>query len=173
MNEKGILRNVPLSHIPVTAPTGNLINFVKSLNECATEKSINDLSDTADGPAFEKIINSSDWDPAEPVTSSNKAILINMFLYEEPVVRRGKKVEAIRESLKAMSFTRHFGKDAISHFLGKPEVLDCRRLVNLVKWKESDDSKITRVSKWFCSYITELNETMEHDENMLRKLLKF
>ena len=127
----------------------------------------------ADGPAFEQIINSSDWDPAEPVTSSNKAILINMFLYEEPVVRRGKKVEAIRESLKALSFTRHFGKDAISHFLGKPEVLDCRRLVNLVKWKESDDSKITRVSKWFRSYITELNETMAYDENMLRKLLKF
>ena len=53
LNEKGISGNVPLSHIPVTAATGNLINFVKSLNECDTEKSINDLFDTADGPAFE------------------------------------------------------------------------------------------------------------------------
>ena len=119
LNDKGISGNVTLSHVPVSAATGNLINFVKSLNECDTEKSINDLCDTADGPAFEQIINSSDWDPDEPVTSSNKAILVNMFLYEETVVRRGKKVEAIREGLKTMSFTRYFGKDATkSFFLG-------------------------------------------------------
>ena len=52
-------------------------------------------------------------------------------------------------------------------FFGKPEVLYCRRMVNLLKRKESDDSKITLVSQWFHSYITELNKTM------LRKLLKF
>ena len=63
LNVKGISRNVPLSHISVTAATGNLINFVESLNEFDTEKSINDLFDTADGPTFEQIINSSDWDP--------------------------------------------------------------------------------------------------------------
>ena len=40
-------------------------------------------------------------------------------------------------------------------------------MLDLVKWKESDDSKITQVSQWFHSYITELNETM------LRELLKF
>ena len=102
LNDKGISGNVSLSHIPVTAATGNLINFVKSLNECDTEKSINGLFDTADGPAFEQIINSSDWDPDEPVTSSNNAILVNMLLYEETVVRGGKKVEAIREGLKAI-----------------------------------------------------------------------
>ena len=144
LNEKDISVNVPLSHIPVTTPTRNIINFVKSLNECDTEKSINDLFDTGDGPAFEQIINSSDWDADEPVTSSNKAILENMLLYEETVVRRGKKVEAIREGLKAMSFTRYFGKDATKSYLGgKPEVFYCRRMLDLVKWKESDDSKIT------------------------------
>ena len=67
-----------------------------------------------------------------------------------------------------MSFTRYFGKDATkSFFLGGPEVLACRRIINLVKWKESDDSKITQVLQWFRSYITKPNETM------LRKLLKF
>ena len=50
LDEKGISGNAPLTHIPVTAATGNLINFVKSLNECDTEKSINNLFDTADGP---------------------------------------------------------------------------------------------------------------------------
>lgn len=43
---------------------------------------------------------------------------------------------------------------------GGPEVLDCRRMINLLKWKESDNLKIKDVSQWFCSYITELNETM-------------
>ena len=85
------------------------------MNECDTEKSINDLFDTADGPAFEQIINSSDWDPNEPVTSSNKAILANM-LHEEIAVRRGKKVDATRECLKAMSFTRYSGKIQQSQF---------------------------------------------------------
>ena len=33
--------------------------------------------------------------------------------------------------------------------------------------KKPDDSKTTKVSQWFCSYIAELNETM------LRKLLNF
>ena len=114
LNEKGISGNVPLNHIPVTAATGNLINFVKSLSECDTEESINDLFDTADGPPLEQIINSSDWDPR--LRRSNKAILVNMLLYEETVVRRGKKVEAIREGLKAMSFTSYFGKDATKSF---------------------------------------------------------
>ena len=52
-------------------------------------------------------------------------------------------------------------------FFGKPEVLYCRRMVNLGKWNESEDSKITQVSQWFPSYITELNETI------LRKSLNF
>ena len=68
---------------------------------------------------FEQIINSSDWDPDEAVTSSDKATLVNILLYEETVVWRGKKVEAIREGLKAMGFARYFGKDATkSFFLG-------------------------------------------------------
>ena len=71
-----------------------------------------------------------------------------MLLYKETVVWRGKKVETIREGLKAMSFTKYFGKDATKTFFlgGKPEVSDWRRMVNLVKWKESDDAKITQVS---------------------------
>ena len=92
LNEKGISGSVPLIHIPVTAATGNLINFIKSLHECDTEKSINNLFDPADGRAFEQIINSSDWDPNQPVTSGNKAIPVNILFYEETPVRRRKKV---------------------------------------------------------------------------------
>ena len=92
LNEKSISGNIPLSHFPVTTATGNLINIIKSLNECDTEQFINDLFDTADGFAFEQTTNSSDWDPDQPVMSSNKATLVNMLLYKEAVLRRGKKV---------------------------------------------------------------------------------
>ena len=109
VNWKSISGNVPWSHILVTVATGNLINFVKSLNECDIEKSINDLFEFADGPPFEQIYNSSDWNPVEPVTPSKSAIPVNM-LYEKTIVRRGRKVEAIREGLKALSFTRYFGR---------------------------------------------------------------
>ena len=56
----------------------------------------------------------------------------------------------------------------LSHtfFGGGPEVLDYRRVVNLVRWTESEGSQIIQVSEWFCSYLTEQNETI------LRKLLK-
>ena len=67
------------------------------MNECNTGKSINDLFDTADSSAFEQTINSSDWDPNKSVRSSNKAMLVNMLLYEKTVVWSGKKGEAIQE----------------------------------------------------------------------------
>ena len=50
---------------------------------------------------------------------SNKAILVNMLFYEETVVRRGEKIEATQGGLKAMSFTRYFGKGATKSLFGE------------------------------------------------------
>ena len=36
-----------------------------------------------------------------------------MLFYEETVVGRGEKIEATQGGLKAMSFTRYFGKGAM------------------------------------------------------------
>ena len=69
------------------------------------------------------------------------------MMYEKIIVRRGKKVEAVREGLKAMTLTRYFCK--VFFFLEKPEFLDCRRMENLIKWKEIDNSKITPFHKGF------------------------
>ena len=56
-------RKCPLESYPSYCGNRKLINFVKSLNECDIEKSINDLFEFADGPPFEQIYNSSDWNP--------------------------------------------------------------------------------------------------------------
>ena len=78
-----------------------------------------------------------------------------MLLFEKTVVQRGKNVEATREGLKVMIFTGYFGKDATSNFfyffifLEKPDILVCRCMVNLMNQKESDDSKITELSRQF------------------------
>ena len=94
-----------MDHIPVTSSTGNLLNFIKSLYNCNNEQSIKELFNSADNrPAFEQLVSSVDWDPNEPITIANKEILINLLLYEETIVSRGKtmRVEAMREGLKVM-----------------------------------------------------------------------
>ena len=91
LNEEGVSGNFQRDHIPVTSSTGNLLNFIKSLYNCNKEQSIKELFNSADGPAFEQLASSSDWDPNEPITVENKEILINFLLYEETIVRRGKK----------------------------------------------------------------------------------
>ena len=80
-----------MDHIPVTSSTGNLLNFIKSLYNDNNEQSVKELFNFADGPAFEQLVSSTDWDPNEPITTENKEILINLLLYEETMSAEGKK----------------------------------------------------------------------------------
>ena len=126
LNEESVSGNIQIDHIPVTSSTGNLRNFIKSLYNCNNEQSIKELFDSADGPAFEQLVSSADWDPNEPITVENKEILINLLLYEETIVRRGKKLEAMREGLKVMGLAPFFCMDATRQlFLGAPVCLKC------------------------------------------------
>ena len=108
LNEESVSGNIHMDHIPVISSTGNLLNFIKSLYNCNNGQSIRELFNSADGPAFEQLVSSTDWDPNEPITIENKEILINLLLYEETIVRRGKKVKAMREGLKVMGLAPFF-----------------------------------------------------------------
>ena len=112
LNEQSVSGNIQMDHIPVTPSTGNLLIFIKSLCNCNNEQSIKGLFNSADGLAFEQLVSSTDWDPNEPITVENKEILINLLLYEETIVRRGTKVEAMREELKVMGLAPFFCMDA-------------------------------------------------------------
>lgn len=118
-NENGVSGNTPLNLILLTATTENLINFIKLLKQCDTEERINYLFDGAYGPAFDQIINSSDWDSNEHITMKNKDISVNMLLYEETIGRRREKVGAIRKGSNVMSIAKYFRYPATkSIFLG-------------------------------------------------------
>ena len=168
LTENGVSGNISIDQIPVTAATGCLLNFVKSLSSCGTIESINELMDSADGPAFEQIISSSDWDPNESVTVENKNILINLLLYEETVGRRGRKVEAIREGLIAMGFGNYLHVKATQDmFLGSPVGMDNEIMLSLIEWNHPENERIEKVTGWFKTFV------QVADQEMLVKLLKF
>ena len=58
------------------------------------------IFNSADEPAFEQLVSSSDLDPNVPIAVENDKILINLLFYEETVVGRGEKKEAMHEGLK-------------------------------------------------------------------------
>lgn len=72
LNENGASGDIPLNQKPTWSSYRNLINFIKLLNQCDTEKKTSDLFNSANGPAFGQIISSSDWDPNEHITMKNK-----------------------------------------------------------------------------------------------------
>lgn len=78
------------------------------MKQCDTEERINYLFDGVDGPAFDQVINSSDWDSNEHITMKNKDISVNMLLYEETIGRRREKVGAIRKGSNVMSIAKYF-----------------------------------------------------------------
>ena len=112
------------------------------------------------------MVSSTDWDPNEPITVENKEILTNLLLYEETIVRRGKKVEAMREGLKVMGLAPFFCMDATRPlFLGAPVTLNAQIFVKLINWNTNKDVK--SIVDWFHSLI------LTSDVDILKKLLKF
>ena len=112
------------------------------------------------------MVSSTDWDPNEPITVENKEILINLLLYEEKIVRRGKKVEAIGEGLKVMGLAPFFCIDATRQLLlWAPVALNVQTFVKLINWNTNKDVK--NIVDWFHSFI------LTSDVDILKKLLKF
>ncbi len=168
-NEDGTSGDISLEDIPINSATGCLINFVKLLRKCDTNEAINDLFNTADGPAFEQIISSSDWEPTEAITLTNKDILINLLLHEETITRRGGKVKAIREGLIFMGFKEYLCLEAArSLFHGSPKYIDTDEFLNLIQWEHSeDDTKKVESMSWLKSFIKQATQ------RQLTDLLKF
>ena len=118
-----------MDRIPITSSTGNLLNFIKSLYNCNNEQSIKELFDSANGPVFEQLVSSTDWDPNEAVTVENKEILINLLLYEEA----DKLVRGLAP-IFCMDVTRQL-------VLGAPVALNPQTFVKLINWNRNKDVK--------------------------------
>ena len=122
LNEESVSGNIQMDHIPITSSTGNLLNFIKSSCNCNNEQSTKELFNSPDGPAFEQLVSSTNWYPNEPITVGNKEMLINILFCEENIVRRGKKVETMRQGLKVMGLAPFFCMDATRQLLVRARV---------------------------------------------------
>ncbi len=169
LNEEGTSGDLMLECIPLNCATGCLINFIQLLKSCESNDAINELFSTADGPAFEQIISSSDWDPNETVTMDNKDVLVNLLLHEETITRRGGKVRAMREGIIFMGFQRFLGFQAARNlFLGTKRYLDNEEFLSLFEWDESEiDPKRVECMAWLKNFVRNADQTK------LRDLLKF
>ena len=168
-NNNGTSGDIPLEHIPINSATGGMINFIKSLRRCDSNDEINELFASADGPAFEQIISTSDWEPSQSISVDNKNILIDMLLYEETVVRCGRKISAIREGLQFLGFDKHLTHDATkSMFLGSRKSIQSDEFLRLFEFGTcNDEPGKVQCRDWFNEYIKQAKQ------NTLVSLLRF
>ena len=52
------------------------------------------------------ILNNSSWNVVEPITSHNKAVLIQRLIDEDVIVRRERNMKAFRRGLEALGFLK-------------------------------------------------------------------
>ena len=160
--------DISVDQIPVTAATGCLLNFIRSLEACKRDEDIQLLFTDADGPAFEQLISSSDWDPVETITMKNRNILINMLVYEETVMRRGRKMKAMCEGLLFMNFGKYLNENHCRLlFLGLESKVTTNKLKSSFIWKETADSAQEDAKQWFLEFVDGASEAY------LKKILKF
>lgn len=160
VNNNGISGDIPLEHIPINSATGGMINFIKSLRSCENDEAIDELFASADGPAFEQIISTSDWEPNQSIIVKNKNILIDMLLYEETIVRSGRKISAIREGLHFLGFDKHLNHDVTkSMFLGSRRLIQNDEFLRLFEFDGCDEEpdKVQCVD-WFKEFIEQASQ---------------
>lgn len=58
LDKESVSANIQIDYIPA----------IKYLYNCNNDQSIKELVNSADGPAFEQLVCSTDWDPNEPLT---------------------------------------------------------------------------------------------------------
>ena len=156
--------DISVDQIPVTAATGCLLNFIRSLEACKSDEDIQLLFTDADGPAFEQLISNSDWDPVEIITMENRNILV----YEETVMRRERKMKAMCEGLLSMDFGKYLNENHCRLlFLGLETKVTTDKLKSSFIWKETADSAQEDAKQWFLEFVDGASE------NYLKKILKF
>ena len=84
--------------IPQNEGTSNLLQFLNELENVKSTNAITQLLDeAAEGPAYEQLINASQWPIDEKITLENREALMSMLIWDELVARRENQLKAVRE----------------------------------------------------------------------------
>ena len=92
--------HISIEDVPLNAGTSNLIQFFQKLQLAESDEEIDALFDSEEGPAFEELVNGSQWDISTKVSKINRETLLSMLVYEELVTKREKQLKAMREGLR-------------------------------------------------------------------------
>ena len=86
--------------IPLNAGTSKLLSFLKAIGKVSSDDEINQLFDeSAEGPAYEQVVNSSQWPIDTKYTMSNLEALKSLLVWEELFEKKERQIKAIREGL--------------------------------------------------------------------------
>ena len=155
--------------IPLNAGTNNLLSLLNALESVSSKEEIDQLlENSADSPAYEQIINSSQW-PIDCVLSmSSVETLKSMLIWEELVDRREKQIKSVREGLDFVGFLpflQMYPEMISPYFEMKMLEMSASVMMSIISWDGVSDHK--KEIDWLKEYV------MESDSTHLIMLLKF
>ena len=160
-----------LSLIPLNAGTAIVISFLKELSCVKTNSDLDNLFDAnAEGPAYEQIVNSSQWPIETKITLENIETLKSIIIWEELVIKREKQLYAIREGLSfigVLPLIKSYPMFLAEYFVASETKLSSQCILDIINWNSIDESDHTDSAKFFRQFIE------NGDSDQLTKLLKF
>ena len=75
-NEDVVCSQLSVNYIPLNAATSILKLFLKKVDDANINEELNSLFRSEEGPAFEQIVNLSQWDMHTPISIENKTLLM-------------------------------------------------------------------------------------------------
>ena len=136
--------------IPLSAATGNLLQFISKIKECTSDQEINEVFNMEEGPAFDQLVNSSQWDATLSVTMYNRETLLSMLIFEELVIKRERQLKAIQEGLKYLNLLEIVKRNFElfkSSFVSEEKSLTSNDLE--FKYSEASTEKEQNALSWF------------------------
>ena len=160
-----------LSLIPLNAGTAVVISFLKELSNINTNAELDYLFDVnAEGPAYEQIVNSTQWPIDTKITLENIETLKAMIVWEELVIKREKQLNAIREGLSfigVLPLIKTYPTLLSEYFVASERKISSQRMLNIINWESADVSNHTDSVRFLKQFIE------SSDSEQLIKLLKF
>ena len=91
-----------VNYIPLNAATSILKLFLKKVDDANTNEELDSLFRSEEGPAFEQIVNLSQWGMHTPISIENKTLLMPILVYEELITKTDRQIKGLREGLKEL-----------------------------------------------------------------------
>ena len=169
--EEKLLTMLKASDIPLNAGTAMLHTFISKIDAAETENEIIEIFNSEEGPAYEQIVNSSQWDITVSVSTKNRNQLLQMLIYDEVVVKREKQIKAIREGLnigKLFAFVKSNSDEFFNAFVSTETSVTSAALSTIILFEmENISTTNLRVLNQFKRFLSSCRDSTA------RLLLKF